>query len=178
MILSRRWRHPAAVIGLMVLEFCLTVPILALFGIASPDLYRTKLWEDGADNGFNSSPQTLVYAAANYRPMDVPDVWSQFTTNFNLVISVLSTFILLTKSVMFIMHTFIPLISLLSHALLVALYAVSVRYQTAPDTNDPDHPQNGPPWYITKDCGVASDPNNVGYCKQAKTAFILTCLML
>lgn len=63
--------------GLIGIEFCLTVALLALTGIAAPDLYRTKLWQDGADNGFNSSPSAGLYAAANYRPYTTPKVWSQ-----------------------------------------------------------------------------------------------------
>ena len=84
-------------IALVLLEFPITVALLALFGIASPDLYRTRLWQDGADNGFNSNPNAGLYAAANYRPYTTPKVWSQFITNFNVVISVLSMFIMLVK---------------------------------------------------------------------------------
>ncbi len=63
--------------ALVGLEFPLTVALLALFGIAAPNLYRTKLWADGAANGFNSSPTTGLYAAANYRPYTTPKVWGQ-----------------------------------------------------------------------------------------------------
>ena len=58
-------------------ELPITIALLALFGIASPDLYRTRLWKDGAENGFNSSPQRMVYELANYRPYTTPKVWSQ-----------------------------------------------------------------------------------------------------
>lgn len=63
--------------GLIGVEFCLTVALLTFTGIAAPNLYRTKLWQDGADNGFNSSPLAGLYAAANYRPYTTPRVWSQ-----------------------------------------------------------------------------------------------------
>lgn len=66
---------------LVIIEFCLTVAILAFTGIAAPNLYRTKLWQDGADNGFNSSPMAGLYAAANYRPYTTPKVWSQLYVN-------------------------------------------------------------------------------------------------
>jgi hypothetical protein len=63
--------------GLMAFEFLGTVATLVLFGIASPDQYRTALWQIGADNGFNSSPQTILYAYANYRPIPTtPMVWT------------------------------------------------------------------------------------------------------
>lgn len=77
MKISKRYRpNKWPFLVLLVVEFPLTVALLTLFGIAAPNLYRTKLWEDGAANGFNSSPNTEVYAAANYRPYTAPMVWS------------------------------------------------------------------------------------------------------
>lgn len=65
-------------IALMVFELAGTVAALTLFGIADPDLFRTTLWQVGADNGFNSSPKEILYAYANYRPLPkIPFVWSQ-----------------------------------------------------------------------------------------------------
>jgi hypothetical protein len=62
---------------LMVLELGGTVAALALFGIAEPNLFRTKLWQIGYDHGFNSSPKQILYAYANYRPIPkTPFVWS------------------------------------------------------------------------------------------------------
>ena len=162
----------------VLLEGPFTVAILALFGIASPDLYRTKLWQDGSDNGFNSNPNAALYAAANYRPYTPPKVWSPFITNYDLVISVLSVFILLCKTVMYILHVFPPLVNVLTHTLLIALFTVSITYQAGSDMTDPQHPQPGPPWYITKSCSVAYNPNNIHYCIQAKASFACVCVML
>lgn len=75
--LPRKYLSPLAFRVLIGIELPLTVAVLALFGIASPNLYRTKLWQDGADNGFNSSPDELVYKYANYQPYTVPRPWSQ-----------------------------------------------------------------------------------------------------
>jgi hypothetical protein len=73
----KRWRVPALVLIILIrVEFPLTVATLALFGIADPDTYRTKLWGDGADNGFNSDPSAPLYAAANHLSLNVPLVWS------------------------------------------------------------------------------------------------------
>ncbi|KAI9817867.1 MAG: hypothetical protein M1827_000986 [Pycnora praestabilis] len=178
MFISHRLRFPKVIIALFVLEFIFTVPILALFGIASPNLYRTALWQDGSDNGFNSNPNEILYAYANYKPISVPLVWSQFVTDFNVVIAVLSMFLLLVKAVMFILHVFHPLLSVLVHLTLAALYAVSIHAQAASDMSDSKHPQHGPPWYITRSCSVAHNRNNVHYCQQAKAAFAVTCIML
>lgn len=79
----RRWRNHNLVYILMAIELPLTIIILTFTGIASHDLYRTKLWQDGADNGFNSSPDEALYAAANYRPYKAPMVWSDlYVANF------------------------------------------------------------------------------------------------
>ena len=73
---AHRWRIPKAMWALFLLEFPLTIATLALFGIADPDTYRTRLWQNGADRGFNSDPITLLYEAANYRPVHTPLIWS------------------------------------------------------------------------------------------------------
>lgn len=92
-------------------------------------------------------------------------------TNYNLVIVILSMFFMLVKSIMYMVNVFPPIMSSILHAVLVALYAASVYYQASSDTTDPEHPQNGPAWYITKSCSVAHSENNIGYCKQAKASF-------
>jgi len=76
--ITTRWRLPKVVLGFFIAELVLTIPVLALFGIADPDLYRTRLWQDGYDNGFNSNPREILYAYANHRPIPTtPLVWSQ-----------------------------------------------------------------------------------------------------
>lgn len=87
-------------------------------------------------------------------------------------------FFLLVKTPMYILHVFYPPLSIIVHATLTALYAVSIRYQAASDMADPKHPQPGPPWYIAKNCDVTFNPDNVGYCKQAKSSFACTIIML
>jgi len=77
MYLPRKYRTYKTVLVLMAAELPFTIAVLTLTGIASPDLYRTKLWQDGADNGFNSAPNEIVYAYANYRTYKIPMVWSQ-----------------------------------------------------------------------------------------------------
>lgn len=164
--------------GLVGVEFCLTVALLTFTGIAAPNLYRTKLWQDGADNGFNSSPSAGLYAAANYRPYTTPKVWSQFITNYNLVVVVLSMFLMLVKGTMYMLHVLPPIISTVLHAVLIVLYAIAVAYQASPDTTDPRHPQTGAAWYITKSCSVTRNKSLVGYCQQAKATFACFVAML
>lgn len=99
-------------------------------------------------------------------------------TKYELVISVVSMFILLVKTVLVPLHKLFPLLSLVIHALETGLYAFSVYGQTSSDTIDPKRSNNGPPWYITKPCSVAHFQKNVGFCQQAKSAFIVTVFLL
>ncbi|PIG88439.1 hypothetical protein AARAC_008179 [Aspergillus arachidicola] len=174
--LTRKWRKHNLFYILMAIELPITIVILTFTGIASHDLYRTKLWQDGADNGFNSSPDEVLYAAANYRPYKVPMVWGSFITNYNLVLGVLSIFILITKLPVHILRIFYPPVSVFVHVGLFIVYIVSASYQAGSDKSDPKHLQSGPPWYLTKSCSVASNKDNIGYCQQAKALFGLLSL--
>ncbi|RMZ84613.1 hypothetical protein DV737_g1114, partial [Chaetothyriales sp. CBS 132003] len=179
MFLSRRYRPNIwPFYGLVSLEFGLTVGLLVMSGIADPNTYRTKLWQYGADNCWNSSPQTGLYAAANYQPYHTPIVWSQFITNYILVIVILSMFVMLVKAPMYMVHVFPPILSALLHAAMIALYAAGVAFLAGSDNTEPDCRSNGPVWYITKSCSVVTQHNLVTYCKQAKATFALTAALL
>ncbi|KAJ5779698.1 hypothetical protein N7457_007418 [Penicillium paradoxum] len=174
----KKHKHHRFVLWLMVAEFPITIVILTLTGIASHDLYRTLLWQDGADNGFNSAPNEALYAAANYRPYKPPMVWSGFITNYSLVLGVLSTFFLITKLPTHWMNLFYPPVAVFVHASLIILYIVSAVYQAGSDTSDPNHSQPGAPWYIAKSCNVAHKKSNVPYCMQAKSLFAITVIII
>lgn len=125
--------------------------------------------------------ESLVRAYREHRPINSSTnifPLSTSTTNFNLVITVLSLFFLLTKTPMFVMHVFYPPLSILVHGICVLLYSIAAAFQAASDTSDPKHPQNGPPWYITKNCNVASLHTNINYCKQAKATFAIMIVMM
>jgi hypothetical protein len=197
--ISKKWRLSKVVLGLILIEFPLIVGLLALTGIASPDLYRTRLWQEGGDQGFNSKPSAILYAYANYRPVNVPLVWSKLyvifpkalkfysalandtcnsNTQYALVLSVLTMFILLCKITMFIVHVWYPIIAFLVHIVLTGLWAAAMYIQTAPDTIDPNHVNHGAPWYITKSCSISSSNKVKGFCEQAKATFALSAVML
>lgn len=99
-------------------------------------------------------------------------------TNYNLVVAVLSMFLMLVKGTMYMLHVLPPVVSTVLHAILIILYSVAVAYQASPDTSDPQHPQNGPPWYITMSCSVTQNKSLVGYCQQAKATFACFVAML
>lgn len=75
--IPRQWRTPRTIYVLFAIELAFSIAALALFGIAQPDLYRTRLWQEGSDHGWASNPNEIVYAYANYKPMKVPLPWSQ-----------------------------------------------------------------------------------------------------
>ncbi|KAB8349882.1 hypothetical protein FH972_023895 [Carpinus fangiana] len=75
--ISKKWRLPWAIWGLFGAELAFTIPALALFAIAQPDLYRTKLRQFGADHGWNSSPKIDLYNAANHLKLDTPPPWNE-----------------------------------------------------------------------------------------------------
>ncbi|KAH9892972.1 hypothetical protein F4778DRAFT_302837 [Xylariomycetidae sp. FL2044] len=177
-ILHREWRSTAAMWITMIAELAATVAVLVLFGIAQPDLYRTKLWRAGNELGFNSSPNVILYAYANYAPQpDIPFVWSSTLTNFNVAISVLSLFVLLTKLIAFIMHVWFPLVAMVFNVSMAALYITSVYGQAGPDHLDPNHPSNVA-WYIAKPCTVAANKGIQSNCTMAKGTFAATVIFL
>ena len=76
-LLHRKWRVRKPMYWLMVAELAGLVPMLVLFGIEQPDLYRTKFWRIGFMEGLNSNPNMILYAYANHRPLPkIPLVWS------------------------------------------------------------------------------------------------------
>jgi len=170
-IAFKRWRNVKIIYGLLALQFAFVLLTLILFGLASEYDYRAALWEDGYLNGFNSNPSQPIFNLDNGGTMTTPLVWSDFVTKFNVFISVLSMFLLLIKGVMATMGIFYPVISASCHCVEMILWAYSIHAQTAPDTIDPEHINNGPPWFITKSCSVTKLQQDVGSCEQAKASF-------
>jgi hypothetical protein len=95
-----------------------------------------------------------------------------------MYIGVVCMFFYLIKFTLWLLHIFYPILSLILHTALAALWAASLYLQTAPDTVDPAHQNKGAPWYITKSCSIVSDKTERGYCMQAKSAFAISVLML
>lgn len=176
--IPRTWRLQRIVYFLMFFELPFTVANLALFGIASPNLYRTILWRIGGEKGFNSEPSFVLYAYANYRPVTIPVVWSNFNTQYHLVIGVVCMFFWLIKSAMWLLKVFLPIFSLILHTALLILWAYGLHIQTSPDTIDPEHQNKGAPWYITKSCNIVENKQERAYCMQAKASFAVTIIML
>lgn len=97
-------------------------------------------------------------------------------TSFNVAISVLSTFILLIKAVMFVLHIWYPILGTVVNAVITALWIVSIYGQAGPDHSDSEHPSNVA-WYLTKSCSYAKPSGNEHYCLMAKGTFAITVVM-
>lgn len=170
-IVHRKWLLRPWMWVLMPLELAGLVPLLVLFGIAQPDLYRTKLWEIGHYYGFNSDPRMILYAYANYEPYpNVPFVWTRTLTDFNVAISVITLFVLLVKLITFIMKFWFPMLAAGINLAMVTLYTVSVYGQMGPDHADPRYHSNVA-WYIAKSCDYARPFRAYKSCQLAKGTF-------
>ncbi|TQS37697.1 hypothetical protein Golomagni_01820 [Golovinomyces magnicellulatus] len=191
--LGRRWKWPRIFISLTILELAGTIIALALFSIAQPDLFRTKLWQVGNYFGFNSSPAQILYAYANHRPIPrIPFVWSETRTSssemkiantachrltdLNVAVSVLSLFLLLVKVVMFVLNIWFPILGTISSASICALWITSMYGQMGPDYIDHNHPSHIA-WYIGHSCDIARQSGNYHYCVLAKVTFANTVFM-
>ncbi|KAI2638369.1 hypothetical protein GGS21DRAFT_435528 [Xylaria nigripes] len=176
-LLKRRWPSTAAMIIMIVVELVLTVTLLVLTSLAQPDLYRTKLWRAGFELGFNSSPSVISYAFANGRPPpEIPFVWSNRLTDYNVAVAIVSLFFLIARLIAFIMEFWYPIVVLPLNVAFVALYATSLGGQAGPDYLDPEHPSRVA-WYIAKPCSVAANHVVQGYCTMAKGTFAAFALM-
>lgn len=62
----------------MLPELLLTIAVLVLFGLQQPDVWRSRFWRIGHELKQNSSPNVILYAYANHRPLPtIPFVWTQ-----------------------------------------------------------------------------------------------------
>ncbi|KAJ6782448.1 hypothetical protein PWT90_09446 [Aphanocladium album] len=178
-VVHRKWPKISrkVTIWLMPLELVGLITVLVIFGIAQPDLYRTKMWQIGFDNKLNSNPNMILYAYANFKPMPkVPLIWSSTLTNFNVAISVISLFFLLAKLIAFIMKLWFPIVAVFINMALLALYSVSVYGQIGPDYADPRYPAPAA-WYFRQGCGLAKRYGAYKSCQIAQGSLAATFYM-
>jgi len=101
--------------------------------------------------------------------------WNRLT-QFNVAISVLSTFVMILKVVLFVLHVWYPLLGTVSNAILSGLWLGSIYGQAGPDKSDSRYPSSTA-WYVTKSCEYARPSGNVKYCQMAKGTFAVTVFM-
>ncbi|PHH59485.1 hypothetical protein CDD81_3152 [Ophiocordyceps australis] len=179
-VIPRAWpRRDNRLTGwLMPVELVILVPILVIFGISQPDLYRTAMWRIGFDNKLNSNPNMILYAYANHRPLPhIPLIWSSTLTNLNVAISIISLFFLLAKLIAFIMRVWYPVIAVVANVALIALYSVSIYGQIGPDYADSRYPAPAA-WYLRRGCSLAEPYGKHKACQIAQGSLAITLLML
>ncbi|XP_044719957.1 uncharacterized protein HRG_06546 [Hirsutella rhossiliensis] len=179
-VIPRTWprTHKRTLGWLMPVELLVLVPILVIFGIAQPDMYRTDMWRIGFENKLNSNPDMVLYAYANYRALpNVPFIWSLALTNFNVAISIISLFFLLVRLICYIMRVWYPILAVVVSITLVTLYTVSVYGQIGPDYADSRYPAPAA-WYFRQGCGLAKRYGKYNSCQVAQSSLGVTLLML
>lgn len=97
--------------------------------------------------------------------------------NYNVVISVLNLFILISKMTALIMSVYFPIIALFVSISQVTLWVVSVYGQLGPDYLDPLHP-SPLPWYMRKSCDLAAPFSAVDKCLIARGTLAATVVVL
>lgn len=178
--IHRKWPRPSrkATWWLMPLELIGLVPILVLFGISQPDLYRSDMWQIGWEHKLNSNPAMILYAYANHRPLPkIAFVWTRTLTDFNVAISLISLFFLLSKLISFIMKVWYPALATFINISLVVLYTVSVYGQIGPDYADERYPANAA-WYFRQGCDIAKPYGKYKSCRIAQSSLGVTFYML
>jgi hypothetical protein len=98
-------------------------------------------------------------------------------TDFNVAISIISLFFLLTKLIGFIMNIWYPVLAIFINVSLVALYAVSTYGQIGPDYADPRYPAPAA-WYFRFGCGLAKPYGKYSDCQLAQASLGLVLYLL
>lgn len=98
-------------------------------------------------------------------------------TEFNVAISVISLFVLLTRMIGFILRVWYPIVGLFFSIAMTALYSASIYGQAGPDYADPRYP-SPVAWYIRYGCDIARKYGAESQCMMAKGTFAVTTYML
>ncbi|RMJ12296.1 hypothetical protein CDV36_008054 [Fusarium kuroshium] len=160
---------------LLLAEMFIALTAVILFGLAYPDRFRSRLWENGGEEGWNSNPNQRIYFYANHQePPKVPYIWKQRLTESNLAIAILTLFIFFARAVLSHADFLYRYISVIYDVVLLCFWTMSLANQSSGDLSDPKHP-SPLPWYLTRSCSVAWDKNR-GYCRIAQASFAVSIL--
>ncbi|CAG9977628.1 unnamed protein product [Clonostachys byssicola] len=171
MISRRRLAH----VVLLVAEFCVTSTAWALCLWGYPDRFRSRLWENGGAQGWNSDPKQRIYYYANYEePPEVPLIWSQRLTDSHLCIAALS---LITCAIRVGLQPlgYLPrAASIVYDILLYSLWVWILVGQRSGDYSDSVHPSPYP-WYLGRSCSESWSSTRLA-CHVAKANFALSII--
>ncbi|KAH0430237.1 hypothetical protein CcaCcLH18_07910 [Colletotrichum camelliae] len=155
-------------LALLLLESMVVLVALALFGIAYPDRFRSRLWRNGGEEGWCSNPRLRIYFYANYEePPEIPLIWSQRLTPSNAATAILSLAVLFARITIAVLRYDARWTNTAYDVVLAVLWAWSAAAQGAgADLTDPEHliPR---PWYLARGCEEAWRGNRA-WCRVAK----------
>ncbi|KAL3291637.1 hypothetical protein RB213_008670 [Colletotrichum asianum] len=158
-----RTRLPVAL--LLCLESVVVLGALALFGIAYPDRFRSRLWRNGGEEGWCSNPRLRIYFYANYEePPEMPRIWSQHLTTFNAATAVLSLAVLFARTTIAALRYDARWTNTAYDAVLAGLWAWSAAAQGGADLTEHLMPR---PWCLVRGCEEAWRGNR-SWCRIAK----------
>ncbi|KAF7550826.1 hypothetical protein G7046_g7891 [Stylonectria norvegica] len=162
---------------LLGLELTLATAAVVLFGLAYTDGSRSRLWENGGEEGWNSNPNKRIYFYANHKePPEIPLIWSQRLTDSNLAIAILSFIIFFARATMSRLGYLPRYANVMYDVLLSSLWTISVLGQSSGDRSDAEH-WSDHPWYLTRGC-AASWSETRGACRVAQIGFGVSMLAL
>lgn len=98
-------------------------------------------------------------------------------TDFNVAISIISLFFLLSKLIAFIMKCWFPILAAFINIAMVTLYTVSVYGQIGPDYADARYPAPAA-WYFRYGCNLAKPYGKYKSCRVAQGSLGVTFYML
>ncbi|KAF5966058.1 hypothetical protein FBULB1_11894 [Fusarium bulbicola] len=184
--------------ALILAELAISTTAVTLFGLMYPVEFRSRLWENGGEEGWNSNPNKRIYCYANHQePPEVPLIWSQrYDTRHldtqsilignvltlsvtrlytsNLAIAILGLVVFFARTAMSHLRYLPRYVNNIYDAILLALWAVSIAGQTSSDFTDPEHPSPHP-WYLTRGCSAAWDRTQ-GHCQIAQASFAMSVI--
>ncbi|RGP77085.1 hypothetical protein FLONG3_4824 [Fusarium longipes] len=174
--LAKKMAPPAQTPGaLILLEMFISITATIIFCVEHPADFRSRLWENGGELGYNSNPNQRIYFYANHlEPPEVPFIWSERLATSNLAIAVLGLVIFIARTAMSRLRYLSHYMNIVYDITLVSLWAMSLVGQTSGDFSDPKHPSPHP-WYLTKGCSVSWDRTR-GYCHIAQAGLAISVM--
>ncbi|CCT73657.1 uncharacterized protein FFB20_05026 [Fusarium fujikuroi] len=161
--------------ALILTELAISTTAVTLFGLMYPVEFRSRLWESGGEQGWNSNPNKRIYYYANHQePPEVPLIWSQRLYTSNLAIAILGLVVFFARTAMSHLRYLPRCVNNIYDAILLGLWAVSIAGQTSSDFTDPEHPSPHP-WYLTRGCSAAWNKTQ-GYCQIAQASFAMSVI--
>ncbi|KAH7024935.1 uncharacterized protein B0I36DRAFT_249788 [Microdochium trichocladiopsis] len=148
---------------------------------------RTKLWQTGGDNGWNSDPSLRIYFYANHEePPEIPLIWSQRLTDSNLAIASLSLALTIQRGILAVLGFDWTLFSIPADLFMASFWSYSIAMQMSSDLSDLEH-LSLRPWYLQRGCSAAKQQSADGggegqgwesACVRAQASFVMSLISL